>query len=382
MYRRAITGISLFLLLLLTGCASLSISQGDEHLKMKHYYDAARNYITALSYDENNTEVKGKLSQIAHQAYDEKLDLAKDYEKNGNQELALVNYEELSALMDGLNKYVGINFPVINARQKNLDLRNKLAEGYYGEGEKSFSDQDYPTAIYKFNRALYFVKPYKDSTEKIAESHYRMGKEFQMKGDYRQAAESFEKSDQVVYGYKDAKTLFIRSKSMADENDARVHYSNGLELADQDKYEDAIQEMKLALAYVPHYRNAEELIEKYNRLVQDAEAEQHYDRGLELMAERECDEAKKEFDQALALIPNYKNAKGLAERCQKDKDTEEAQQHYEKGMELATAQDYWNAAEEFDKAVAIMPNYRNAKALAEKYRAMAQEKDKKDQEKH
>lgn len=306
--------------LMMTGCAGMAISQGDDALKMKHYYDAARSYITALSYEPNNKDVKAKLASVAQPAYTEKLAVAQSYEGAADMEQAYTHYSDLAALIDNLNKYIGVSFSVINARQKVLELGNKISAGYYRAAEISFRNEDYYSAIEKYKKALNYTNPYKDSTEKLAESYYRMGKNYSYNGDYRQAAESFEKASQVIYNYRDSKRLAANNKAMADESDARLHYTSALELGGQGRYREAIKEFQVSLTYVPHYKNSEELIERYTRLINEKEAEEHYQKGLELMAGEHYKESKDEFKWVLSVFPEYKNAGKYAETCQRKLD--------------------------------------------------------------
>lgn len=306
--------------LMMTGCAGMAISQGNDALKMKRYYDAARNYITALSYDANNKDVKAKLASIAQPAYDEKLATAQSYENAGDTEQAYGHYAGLATLIDNLNKYVDVSFPVINARQKTLELGNILSAKYYADGEMSFVGEDYYSAVSKYKKALSYNNPYRDSIEKIAESYYRMGKNYSYRGDYRQAAENFEKASQIIYNYRDSKKLATNNKAMADENDARLHYTNALDLGGQGRYREAIKEFQTSLNYVPHYKNSEELIKQYTRLINEKEAEDHYERALELMASEYYKEAKEEFKQVLSILPDYKNARYYADTCQRKLD--------------------------------------------------------------
>lgn len=361
--------ILLFALMMVAGCAATAINQGNEDLKMKHYYAAAKSYLTALSFEANNKEALSKLAQIASPAYDEKLAQSYESHSNGNLELELKNYEELAALIDGLNKYVGITFPVVDARKKVLELRTALAEENYVAAQQAFASQDYPTAIFKYKSALSYVRPYKDSAEKLAESFYRSGKIWQDNGNYRQAAGNYMDAHRTVPGYKDAYNLAVICKSRADELDARDHYMKGLELGESDRYREAIRELKEALSFVPHYKNAEELVEKYNRRIDEDEAEGHYQRGVEHMARENYAEARKELEQALVLVPDYRDARELLKRAKQHMESDEARDHYEKGLKFAADGDYQKASEEFETVLKIMPSYREAKALAEKYKA-------------
>lgn len=379
MFKRVLLPLILLAVgLWLAGCASMAINQGDEKLKEKHYYEAAREYLTALSYEPGNKEAQAKLSQIALPAYQEKLTMAQDYDKLGNQELALSNYEELSSLLDGLNKFITVNFTVTDPRPRILELRNSLAESHYAEGEKAFAAEDYPTAIHRYDRALHYVRPYKDGMDKMAESYYRMGQRMEREKNYRQAAENFENANRTIFSYKDARRLASINKSLADELDARRHYTNALEQANYERYKEAVKELKAALTFVPHYKNAEELIEKYTRKITEAEAEEHYEKGVEHMAKENYAEAKKELEQVIALVPDYRDAKELAKRAQQKLEFNEAQDHYEKGLKHAADGDYRKATDEFEKVLKIMPTYKEAKSLAEKYKALAEEKEAKE----
>lgn len=360
-----ITAVLLMTGLMMTGCAGMAISQGDDALKMKRYYDAARSYITALSYDANNKDVKVKLANIAQPAYDEKLATAQSSENTGDIEQAYGHYAGLATLIDNLNKYIGIDFPVVNARQKMLELGNRISAGYYKTAEVSFRNEDYYSAIEKYKKALAYTNPYRDSTEKIAESYYRMGKNYSYRGDYRQAAENFEKASQVISNYRDSKRLAANNIAMANENDARVHYTNALDLGGQGRYREAIKEFQVSLTYVPHYKNSEELIGQYTRLMNEKDAKDHYQQGLELGSGGKYAEAIAELKQASLSIPHYKNIDDLIISYTNMMNEKEAKDHYERGLELMASEHYKEAKEEFKQVLSLLPEYKNAKSYAD-----------------
>lgn len=302
-------------ILTLSGCAGMAISQGDDSVKMKHYYNAARSYITALYYDGNNTEVKVKLANIASEAYDEKLATAQSYDNDDNTELAYKNYSELATLIDDLNKYIDVNFTTINARAKTIALGNKLSAQYYAKAEKAFYNDDFYNAIENYTKTLTYTKPYKDATDKLAESYYRQGKNLMYNGNYRQAVVSFDKANQVIYGYKDSKQLSDTCKQLANEAEAKVHYTNAIELGGREKYAEAIAEFRKANLFVPHYKNSDDLIKTYTRMMNEKEAEEHYESGLELMANENYKEAKGKFERVIALVGDYKNARKYLNNC-------------------------------------------------------------------
>lgn len=347
--------------LTLTGCAGMAINQGDEAVKMRHYYDAARSYITALSYDGNNAEVKKKLTDIAPQGYDEKLGIARSYESDNNTELAYNHYKELAILIDDLNKYINVSFPVINARAKVIELGNKLSAHYYTEAEKAFYNDDFYTAADKYKKVLSYTSPYKDTTEKLAESYYRQGKTQMYNGNYRQAVTNFEKTTQVIYGYKDARQLAATCKQLADEAEAKVHYTNGLELGGREKYAEAIAEFRNANSLVPHYKNSDELISRYTRMMNEKEAEDHYENGLELSGKGKYVEAISELKQANLSIPHYKNSDELIKTYTRMMNEQEAEDHYENGLELMANENYKEAKGKFEKVITLVGDYKNAR---------------------
>jgi len=130
------------------------------------------------------------------------------------------------------------------------------------------------------------------------------------------------KKDEVSDEKKDQTIKVIRAEINRD--DAKKHFDEGDRLYDLGRYEEAIKEYDKALAIDPNYRDA------------------HNNKGVALYLLGRHEEAIKEYDKALAIDPNFKEA------------------HYNKGAALYLLGRHEEAIKEYDKALAIDPNFKEA----------------------
>jgi len=143
-----------------------------------------------------------------------------------------------------------------------------------------------------------------------------------------------------------------------NRGDAKKHFDEANRLYHLGKYAEAVKEYDEALAIDPNFKEA------------------HYNKGLALYNLKRYEEAIEEYDKALAIDPNFKQAhnnKGLAlynlkrhEEAIKEFDKALAidpnykQAHNNKGLALHNLKRYEEAIEEYDKALAIDPYYTDA----------------------
>jgi len=80
-------------------------------------------------------------------------------------------------------------------------------------------------------------------------------------------------------------------------------------------------------------------------------------------------EAAIAFARAYSFIPSYKNARALADKYKHLADLEDALTHYQHGETLAQAHRYRAAAQAFEQADRIVPGFRDAEAMADRARA-------------
>jgi len=130
------------------------------------------------------------------------------------------------------------------------------------------------------------------------------------------------RKDEVSDEKKDQTIKVIRAEINRD--DAKKHFDEGNRLYDLGRYEEAIEEFDIALDIDPNYKEA------------------HYNKGNTLRHLKRYEEAIKEYDKALAIDPNFKEA------------------HNNKGIALNNLGRYEEAIEEYDKALAIDPNDKKA----------------------
>jgi tetratricopeptide (TPR) repeat protein len=184
--------------------ASKVAKMGDKAVTKGDYYSAAISYLDVLVKKPTSTKTIQRLAEIAKQAYDQKLKLAKEYQDSNNLEGALREFKELEQLVGNLRKYNAVNFVTIDFNNTFSVVSEGAAESRYKNAEGFFVGQNYDRAIEEYRAALNLKSPYKDSVEKISESYYRIGAANESSGAYRKAAEIYLKSCETVPNYKDA----------------------------------------------------------------------------------------------------------------------------------------------------------------------------------
>lgn len=196
----------LSILLLVSGCsaASMAVKQGDQYLETKNYYSAAQAYIHALELDPTYDSAKTKLCGVSKQAYDQQLAIASNYESTLDHEAALQSYTDLSIFVDNISKSNCLTFPIINVKNKIVEMKASSSEKYYKQAEDLFNKREYDAAIDKYGEALKFNSPYKDCSNKIGESYYCLGEKCDKQKAYREAAKNYLKASEVIKGYKDS----------------------------------------------------------------------------------------------------------------------------------------------------------------------------------
>jgi len=135
----------------------------------------------------------------------------------------------------------------------------------------------------------------------------------------KEGESSERKKDDVAGENKGLRITVIRVEINRD--DADKHYHEGLRLHNSGKCEEAIKEFDKALVIDPNFKEA------------------HYYKGVCLYYLRRYEETIKEFDRALAIDPNDSWA------------------HYYKGEALCYLGDCEGAIKEYDKALAIDPDF-------------------------
>ena len=88
---------------------------------------------------------------------------------------------------------------------------------------------------------------------------------------------------------------------------SQEHYNKGIEYHDQGQFQEAIREFDQALMIVPNNPTVIEARKKTVREISRLNIEMHYDKALELLDSGDSASAKNEIHKILATIPNEQN---------------------------------------------------------------------------
>ena len=215
---------------------------GDKSAAKGNYYIAALSYLDALGKKPKSVKTKDKLSEVAQQAYEQKLSLAEQYKSGGNLESALKEFRELESFVNRLRQYISLNFATIDFRATLSNVSEGAAELRYQSAEGFFNARNHQRAIDEYRAALGLKTPYKDCLDKIAESYHRMGTESESGSSFRRAAECYLKACEIRPDYKDS-----RQKAVA------IYYALGEYFLDAGYYRTAYEDFSRAQATNPGY---------------------------------------------------------------------------------------------------------------------------------
>ena len=227
------------------------------------------------------------------------------------------------------------------------------------EAQKKYEQGKYEEALALFDEAI-------KENPKNAENYYKKGTIKALLREYNSAIISFDKATQI------------------NPNNAKAHYNKGLSHTYLGQYKKALKEFIQATHLEPdkaEFHNnrgaTESLLEEYLKSIlsfniaikiysnslKDTQdkiisnnlkkylAEAHYNRGRSYSYLEKYEEAKKDFDKAIEINPNY------------------AEAYSSRGTSEARLKKYENALNEFNKAIQINPDF------AEAYRNRANVKD-------
>jgi len=206
--------------------------------------------------------------------------------------------------------------------------------------------------------------------ERAAAGHYAKAKALFTSRSYRQARAAFSKSLAFIDPYKDARAQLLESGHLADLADAQMYYGQAVDAVEQQRYREASLGFAKAYSFIPDFRDARQLAEKYKYLADQDDALIYYQKANALAQSYQYRSAAQAFNQALSFVPDFRDARkqslyytGLANRA-------EAKGYYTQAMDLMDEQRYSRAASAFEQANNIVPGFRDAEFMAEKARSM------------
>ena len=117
--------------------------------------------------------------------------------------------------------------------------------------------------------------------EDWADFYYNDGISLASKGEYRKSSAAFAKSTTYIPLFKDARNLQQKYETMADQGDAQTHYDEGVRLKNSQKFESAAAEFEKAESYVKSFKDAAKLAEECrNAMPSEEELKQAVSRAL------------------------------------------------------------------------------------------------------
>lgn len=309
----------------------------------------------------------------AAQDNERKLDWGKaieEYEtlQKIRKEIASINpIEEIK--IDGKKTKRPLEMPIIDVDTKLTNAINTAAEEHYVKAEDFFEKREYESAIKEYTSAFTFSESYKDSREKTSESYYNIAQYLVSMEEYRDASKKFISADDITNNYKDAKTLASKYEAMADEKNAQICYEKGTAFVITGSFRDASVQFNKAVSFVPNFKDAQALATKYKTIADEKDAQTCYDKGLALVNAGNFRDAGIQFNKAVSFVSSFKDAQALATKYKNMADEKDAQAHYEKGQALMSQNDFKAAEKEFLSANNYLKGYKDALLLAEKARS-------------
>jgi tetratricopeptide (TPR) repeat protein len=175
--------------------------------------------------------------------------------------------------------------------------------------------------------------------------------------------------------------LDIRSRDVAVLRDevyekaAAAHYSSGKRYVLSQDYRVASSEFNKALSFINPYKDAQVLAVDTRHLADLADAKTYYEQGVQAVQNHEHRTASIAFARAEEFIPGFKDAHALAAKYKGMADLQDALARYREGERLADNHQYRAAASAFNASLSFVPGYRDAYELVAHYTGLANRQD-------
>jgi len=178
-----------------------------------------------------------------------------------------------------------------------------------------------------------------------------------------------------------SRLLNIKARNVEGQRDniykkaAQAHYVSGKRYASSQDYRAANSEFKKALSFINPFKDASERAEKSKHRADLADAKKYYGHGMQAVDNQHHRAASIAFAQSDAFIHGFRDAHALAAKYKDIADQEDASSRYQEGERLAKNNQYRAAASAFNASLAFVPSYRNAYELAARYTKAANRQD-------
>ena len=156
---------------------------------------------------------------------------------------------------------------------------------------------------------------------------------------------------------------------------AAGHYVRGKQLLASKAYRQANSEFSTTLSFMNPYKDAASLALESGHLADLADAKQYYNQAKQAVQQHRHRDAAIAFAKADGFIPNYRDARQLAGKYKQIADQEDALAYYQKGDALAQSHQYRAAAQAFNQSLSFVPGFRDAYEQARHYTDLANRED-------
>jgi len=339
---------------MLAGCATVTEQQlklAQESVRIGNYAQAFDQAARSLTAKIDNYKTMQMLPDIAQHAYADKLAEIRRYK-------GLQSWDQLAY---GYDRIIAMNQTVRQLQQTLIALagQNRAAEANQGivNGLLAMKAVDVRTEHH-------------DAYERAAAGHYAHAKKLLANRTYRQAKAEFSKALSFLDPYKDARAQLLESGHLADLADANMYYGQAADAVEQHRYREASIGFAKVMSFIPNFRDARQLAEKYKYIADKNDALSYYQKADALAQSHQYRAAAQAFNQALSFVPDFRDAYKQALYYTDLANRAEARQYYNQAMELMDEQRYRRAAGAFEQADKIVPGFRDAEFMADKARSM------------
>jgi len=339
---------------LLAGCATVteqqlklaqqSVRQGD----YAHAFDQAARSLTAKI---GNYKTMSLFPEISDHAYADKLAEIERYKTTQNWDQVAYGYARIIAMNQTIRQ-----------------LQQTLI-AFEAQARMSQSNHLAVNRLLDIN-TIDVSAEHADYDERAAATHYARGKQLLASRVYRQAKDEFSKALAFMDPYKDARSLALESGHLADLADAKLYYGQAQQAVQQHRHREAALAFAKAYGFIPNYRDARQLAEKYKHMADQEDALAYYQKGDALAQSHQYRAAAQSFNQALSFVPGFRDAHEQAVYYTDLANREAARRYYAKAMNLMDEQRYGRAAQAFEQANRFVPGFRDAEAMADKARSI------------
>ncbi|MBN1897695.1 MAG: tetratricopeptide repeat protein [Spirochaetes bacterium] len=284
----------------------------------------------------------------------------------------------------------------------NRDSANyRLIKNHYERGMQFFSQKNFDQAIAEWKRVLKIVPENyqaasiiadadaaarKEKEERLAQFHLDRAMRFLSEGKQDLARAEAKRILAILPDHAQAKDIITKSVRGVDKKKAIIDYLNkGEELFKDEKYPEAIQELRMAIAIDPNNSLAKKRLGEYEEKLKEIESEKQVENSLD-MASKYLDHenytmARKYINQVLAKDTENPAAKELLNKIEeKEVDIQVTEQEklklveiFNTGLNKFLDQDYDECIKNMRKVLLIDPDNIQALKFIEKAKAKIKE---------